>query len=113
LGGVAMQGPWQTSEKGDGQLRELNSMIRRQESYFGSTFALFMIANAVLVFSYYQQEDHFLARSAISLVALADARNPSASGPKSAWMRLRFAATVFNASVHEVRSRRPSTRCMG
>jgi len=71
LGGVAMQGPWQTSEKGDGQLRELNSMIRRQESYFGSTFALFMIANAVLVFSYYQQEDHFLARSAISLVALA------------------------------------------
>lgn len=66
-----MQGSWQTNERGDGQLRELNSMIRRQESYFGSTFALFMVANAVLVFSYYQQEDHFLARSAISLVALA------------------------------------------
>lgn len=30
-----------------------------------------MVANAVLVFAYYQQEEHFLARSAISLVALA------------------------------------------
>jgi len=66
-----MEGSWQTDERGYGQLHELNSMIRRQEGHFGSTFALFMIANAVLVFSFYQQEDHFLARSAISAFALA------------------------------------------
>lgn len=66
-----MEGSWQASERGDAQLRELNSMIRRQEGVFGPTFAMFMVANAVLVFSFYQQEDHYLARSAISLVALA------------------------------------------
>jgi hypothetical protein len=66
-----MEGSWQASERGDAQLRELNSMIRRQEGVFGPTFAMFMAANAVLVFSFYQQEDHYLARSAISLVALA------------------------------------------
>lgn len=66
-----MQGSWQASERGEGQLRELNSMIRGQENFFGTVFALFMVANAVLVFAYYQQEEHFLARTAISLVALA------------------------------------------
>lgn len=65
-----MQGSWQAGERGAGQLHELNSMIRRQEGYFGSSFALFLIANAVLVFAYYQQENHHLARTAISLVAL-------------------------------------------
>lgn len=71
LGGEAVEGSWRASEHGDAQLRELNSMIRGQEEVFGPTFALFMVANAVLVFSFYQQEDHYLARTAISLVALA------------------------------------------
>ncbi len=66
-----MQGSWQANEHGEGQLRELNSMIRRQESYFGSTFGLFMVANAVLVFACFQQEDHYLSRTAIALVSLA------------------------------------------
>ncbi|MBN1676971.1 MAG: hypothetical protein JW880_00370 [Candidatus Thermoplasmatota archaeon] len=66
-----MQKSWQASELGDAQLHELNSMIRAQDSYLGAPFALFLVANAVLVFSFYQQEGHYLARSAISLVALA------------------------------------------
>jgi len=66
-----MQGSWQADEHGEVQLRELNSMIRRQESYFGSTFGLFMVANAVLVFACFQQEGHYLSRTAIALVSLA------------------------------------------
>jgi len=66
-----MQGSWQANEHGERHLRELNSMIRRQESYFGSTFGLFMVANAVLVFACFQQEDHYLSRTAIALVSLA------------------------------------------
>jgi hypothetical protein len=66
-----MQESWQASERGEGQLRELNSMIRRQESYFGSAFGLFMVANAVLVLACFQQEDHYLSRTAVALIALA------------------------------------------
>jgi len=66
-----LQGSWQAGEQGGGQLHKLNSMVRTQEKASWTALGLVTVANAVLVFSYFQQEEHFLARSVISLVALA------------------------------------------
>ena len=45
-------------------------MIRNQETYLSTTSGLYAVAAAVLVFSFFQQEDHFLARTAIALAGL-------------------------------------------
>ncbi len=66
-----MESSDQAEERSGAQLRELNSMVRGQESSLSTALALFMLTNAVLVFSFFQQEDHYLARSAISLVGIA------------------------------------------
>lgn len=55
---------------GTNQLRELVGMVRNQETYLSTTSALYAVAVAVLVFSFYQQEEHFLARTGIALAGL-------------------------------------------
>ncbi len=45
-------------------------MVRNQETYLSTTSGLYAVAAAVLVLSFFQQEDHYLARTAIALAGL-------------------------------------------
>lgn len=61
---------WNASADGMGQLRELNSMERSQDSSYWISSAILIVASSVLVAEFFRQEDHYLARLAISIVGL-------------------------------------------
>jgi hypothetical protein len=61
---------WDARADGMSQLRELNAMERSQDSNFWISSAILIVANAVLVIEFFSQEDHYLARLAISIAGL-------------------------------------------
>jgi membrane-associated HD superfamily phosphohydrolase len=61
---------WDARADGMSQLRELNAMERSQDSTYWISSAILIAANAVLVAEFFRQEDHYLARLAISIVGL-------------------------------------------
>lgn len=63
-------GSWDARADGMSQLRELNSMERSQDSSYWISSAIMIVANAALVAEFFRQEDHYLARLAISIVGL-------------------------------------------
>jgi hypothetical protein len=58
------------STHGPDQLRELNAMQRNQDRSYWTSSAIFVVANAVLAAVFFQQEEHYLARSGIGLLGL-------------------------------------------
>jgi hypothetical protein len=63
-------GNWDARADGMSQLRELNTMERGQDSNYWTSSAILIVANAFLVAEFFRQEDHYLARLAISIVGL-------------------------------------------
>lgn len=63
-------GNWDARADGMSQLRELNAMERSQDSNYWISSAILIVANAVLVAEFFRQEEHYLARLAISIVGL-------------------------------------------
>ena len=63
-------GNWDARAYGMSQLRELNAMERSQDSNYWISSAILIVANAVLVAEFFRQEEHYLARLAISIVGL-------------------------------------------
>ena len=61
---------WDARAYGMSQLRELNAMERSQDSNYWISSAILIVANAVLVAEFFRQEEHYLARLAISIVGL-------------------------------------------
>jgi len=61
---------WDARADGVSQLRELNAMERSQDSNYWISSAILILANAVLVAEFFRQEEHYLARLALSIVGL-------------------------------------------
>jgi hypothetical protein len=61
---------WDARADGISQLRELNTMEHGQDSNYWISSSILMVANAVLVAEFFRQEDHYLARLAMSVVGL-------------------------------------------
>jgi hypothetical protein len=70
MGESSELGNWDARADGMSQLRELNAMERSQDSTYWISSAILIAANAVLVAEFFRQEDHYLARLAISIVGL-------------------------------------------
>jgi len=70
MGESSESGNWDARADGMSQLRELNAMERSQDSNYWISSAILIVANAVLVAEFFRQEDHYLARLAISMVGL-------------------------------------------
>lgn len=63
-------GNWDARTDGMNQLRELNAMERSQDSNYWISSAILIVANAVLVAEFFRQEEHYLARLAMSIAGL-------------------------------------------
>jgi hypothetical protein len=61
---------WDLKASGPEQLRELNAMERNQDRSYWASTAIFVTANAVVAAVFFQQEDHYLARTAIGIVGI-------------------------------------------
>ncbi|MCU0853282.1 MAG: hypothetical protein MUC90_08545 [Thermoplasmata archaeon] len=61
---------WDLKVSGPEQLRELNAMERNQDRSYWASTAIFVTANAVAAAVFFQQESHYLARTAIGMVGL-------------------------------------------
>jgi len=59
---------WDLKASGPGQLRELNAMERNQDRSYWASTAIFVTANAVVAAVFFQQEDHYLARTALGML---------------------------------------------
>lgn len=70
MGESSESGNWNAKADGMSQLRELNAMERSQDSNYWISSAILIVANAVLVAEFFRQEDHYLARLAMSIVGL-------------------------------------------
>lgn len=62
---------WDVESYGMSQLRELNAMERTQDSAYWVSVSILVVANAFLVAEFFGQEEHFLARLALSILGLA------------------------------------------
>lgn len=69
---VEMEGGagWDLKTSGPEQLKELNAMERNQDRSYWASTAIFVTANAVAAAVFFQQEDHYLARTALGLLGL-------------------------------------------
>lgn len=61
---------WDLKASGPEQLRELNAMERNQDRSYWASTAIFVTANAVVAAVFFQQEDHYLARTALGMLGL-------------------------------------------
>ena len=61
---------WDLKASGPEQLRELNAMERNQDRSYWASTAIFVTANAVVAAVFFQQEGHYLARTALGMVGL-------------------------------------------
>ena len=61
---------WDVRTHGLEQLKELNAMERNQDRSYWASSAIFVAASAILAVVFFQQEDHYLARSAIGALGL-------------------------------------------
>ena len=62
--------PWDVRTNGIEQLKELNAMERNQDRSYWASSAIFVAATAILAVVFFQQEEHYLARSAIGALGL-------------------------------------------
>ena len=67
---AAASDTWDLQTHGLEQLRELNAMERNQDRSYWASSAIFVAANAILAVVFFQQEDHYLARTAIGGLGL-------------------------------------------
>jgi hypothetical protein len=66
----AIPASWDVQTHGLEQLEELNAMERNRDRSCVASSAIFAVASAILAVVFFQQEEHYLARSAIGALGL-------------------------------------------